>query len=530
MADERILIADDQEDILELCMRALSQEGYQVAGAHTGAEAVEIARSGDFDLLLTDVRMPGMSGLQAFQKIKAEKPEIVGVAITGYGAIETVIDALKLGMDDFILKPFSLNELGVAIARALQKKRLERENARLNAMIPLYRLSQAFMSVIDEQVLMRQVMQVALNETNSHVGCLMLRGDSGPDLACHSVAVSSGETPSPEACAVHAEIVNEVLETTAPLIWTANGGPSFFAGEGITQTLQTAVALPLVVKGDVIGVLGLAKAPGASDFAPGDLELLSVLAGQIAIAIQNARLYTRLQDAYEKLASLDHLKSEFISIAAHELRTPLAIISSYADLIEPEVQGQTKEHVATIEQAAAHLRRVIEDMTSLKSLEARQMELQLAPVSLNALVQDVLEPLQPVAASKKHTIVVDIPAALPLLRIDGDKIRIVLRNLITNAIDFTPTGGRVTIRATAEDGGVRVAVQDTGIGIEQGEREWIFKPFYQLESSLLREHGGIGLGLALARSLVQLHGGRIWVNSAAGKGSTFFFTLPHCYA
>ncbi|MGC8786324.1 MAG: sensor histidine kinase, partial [Anaerolineae bacterium] len=144
------------------------------------------------------------------------------------------------------------------------------------------------------------------------------------------------------------------------------------------------------------------------------------------------------------------------------------------------------------------------------------------------LVSEVLEELGPLAASKEQSIVTAIAHDFPTIYVDGAKIKVVLRNLLSNAIKFTPSGGEIRITAEVDEPGIRIAVQDTGVGIPKEEWEWIFKPFYQLESSLHREHGGLGIGLALARSLVELHGGRIWVESEVGKGSTFYFTLPQC--
>src|SRR4030042_6125044 len=146
MPDEHVLVVDDEADVLDMCINVLSMQGYQVRGVHSGFDAVEENKKHKFDLLLTDIKMPGIDGLQTFRAVKEHNPDIVGVAITGYGAMETAIEALKLGMDDFLLKPFSLDELSAAISKALPKKRLQRENPSLKALIPLFELSQAFMA------------------------------------------------------------------------------------------------------------------------------------------------------------------------------------------------------------------------------------------------------------------------------------------------------------------------------------------------------------------------------------------------
>lgn len=529
MPDERILIADDEADVLDMCVRALSMQGYQVCGVHSGFEAIEMVKKQEFDLLLTDIRMPGMNGLQAYQVIKHHTPDMVGVAITGYGAMDTAIEALKLGMGDFLLKPFTLDELSAAVSRALETKRLERENARLRALIPLFRLSQTFMAVTDLDTLLQQVMQVAVAETAAKLGVLMLKDEGSGDLEVSAVVTDSGvESPSPEY-KLNDSIARQTMQSEQALIWQAESNEkAFFASETANAQAATAVALPLVVKGDMIGVLGLCKGRKEVAFARGDVELLSVLASQAAIAIQNARLFTRIRNAYKKLSTLDHLKSEFINIAAHELRTPLAAITAYVFLLEQESQGGNKAYLADIARAADRLKLLMNNMTDLKFLEAGQVELKRAELSLPQLLAEVLEQLEPVAVSKEQSIITRIHDDFPSICADGPKIKIVLKNLIVNAIKFTPKSGEITIEAEVNGDGVRVAVHDTGIGIPREEWEWIFKPFHQLEDSLVREHGGLGVGLPIAKNLVELHGGRIWVESTVGKGSSFYFTISDC--
>jgi len=529
MPDERILVADDESDVLDMCVRALSLEGYQVYGVHNGFEAIEMVKKQEFDLLLTDIRMPGMNGLQTYQTIKRHNPDIVGVVITGYGSVDTAIEALKLGMDDFLLKPFSLDELSSAISRALERKRLERENARLKALIPLFELSQAFMTVTDLDALLHKVMKVAVSETSANLGVLMLENEASGDLEVRAVVTDSGERMPASEYKLCDSIAARTVQSHQALIWQKESeqGP-FFASEAINAGVTTAVALPLIVKEEMIGILSLAKGREGVAFAPSDVELLSVLASQAAIAIQNARLFTRTRIAYEKLSALDHLKSEFISIAAHELRTPLAAITTYVGLLEQECQGEQKDYINAIARAADRLRLLMNDMTNLKFLEAGQIELKRAKFSLPQLLAEVMDQVKPLADTKKQSIAVQVHQDFPTIYADGPKLKVILGHLITNAIKFTPEGGKITVGAEINGSGMRVAVRDTGVGIPEKEWEWIFKPFYQLENSLIREHGGIGIGLPIAKNLVELHGGRIWLESTKGQGSTFYFTIPDC--
>lgn len=530
MPDERILIAEDEADVLDMCARALSREGYQVRGARSGLEAIAMVKKQDFDLLLTDIRMPGLSGLQAYREIKQCSPDIIGVAITGYGSVDTAIEALKLGMDDFLLKPFSLDDLRAAVSKALARTRLERENTRLQALIPLFQLSQTFMSVTDLAVLLRQVLQVAVSETDSEVGVLMLKNQASEDWEVRAVVAANGSEPPLREHHLSDDLIHQAMDTEQVCLWQRGSGQGPLLAAGAAEDAPRATAAvvqPLIVGKEKIGILALVKRREDASFSRGDLELLAVLASQAGTAIQNARLFTRLRNAYEKLSDLDHLKSEFISVVAHELRTPLAEIATYLALSEQETRG-AKPYLAGIARAAERLTSLMNDITDLKFLEAGQVELRPAELSLPQLVAEVVEQLSPLATCKRQSITTSIHHGLTTIFVDGPKIQVVLKNLISNAITFSPDGGEISIQAEAKEDALHVAVHDNGAGIPQEEWEWIFKPFYQVESSLRREHGGIGIGLALSKNLVALHGGRIWVQSETGEGSTFYFTIPGC--
>jgi signal transduction histidine kinase/DNA-binding response OmpR family regulator len=542
MPDERILIAEDEADVLDMCARALSREGYQVVGTRSGPEAIAMVKKQDFDLLLTDIRMPGLSGLQAYREIKQCRPDIIGVAITGYGSVDTAIEALKLGMDDFLLKPFSLDDLRTAVSKALTRTRLERENTRLQALIPLFQLSQTFMSVTDLAVLLHQVVQVAVSETACEVGILMLKNEASEEMEVRAVSAADGSEPPLRAHHISGDIIRHAMDGKQAFVWQSESslGPLFATvspqamaaeaaepGAPSPPQATAAVVQPLIVGKEEIGILALIKRGKDVSFSQGDLELLGVLASQAGTAIQNARLFTRLRNAYERLSKLDHLKSEFISVVAHELRTPLAEIATYLALSEQKGRNQ-RTYLDGIARAAERLTSLMNDITDLKFLEAGQVELKPTKLSLPQLVAEVVEQLSPLATCKAQSITTSIQDNLTTISADGPKIQVVLKNLISNAITFSGEGGEIRILAEVKGDALHIAVRDNGAGIPREEWEWIFKPFYQVESSLRREHGGIGIGLALSKNLVELHGGRIWVESKMGEGSAFHFAVPGC--
>ena len=293
--------------------------------------------------------------------------------------------------------------------------------------------------------------------------------------------------------------------------------------------LRAVLAVPLVREGRVLGGLVVArKNPGR--FAPEVVDLLKTLAAQSAIAIQNARLFSELEDKSRELEAASRHKSEFLANMSHELRTPLNAIIGFSEVLGERMFGELNdkqaEYIQDILSSGRHLLALINDILDLSKVEAGRMELDLSrfdlPASIGSAVILVRE------RATRHGLALDVSVDDRLGPFVGDerKIRQVLLNLLSNAVKFTPEGGRVAVRAVPADGAVEISVSDTGIGIAPEDQEAIFEEFRQVGTDYARKREGTGLGLALARRFVELHGGRIWVKSRLGEGSTFTFNLP----
>jgi signal transduction histidine kinase len=235
--------------------------------------------------------------------------------------------------------------------------------------------------------------------------------------------------------------------------------------------------------------------------------------------------------ANEKLKELDYLKSDFVSNVSHELRTPLTAIKGAVDLMLREIAGPLTEkqthYLTRVRSNTQHLAALINDLLDLSKIESGRIEVKFSRVSLNGLVHEVVEGLRPVAAEKVIVLEATIREPSTLVWADRDKINQVLMNLIGNAIKFTPVQGRVTVSASRNgEESVQVSVSDTGPGVPPDEKEKIFAKFYQIAEVNGENPKGTGLGLAISKALVELHGGKIWVESEEGHGSTFSFTLP----
>jgi signal transduction histidine kinase len=445
--------------------------------------------------------------------------------MTGFSSMDTAIEALKLGIDEFVVKPFTSEELSLAVSKALEKERLRKENARLRALIPLFELNKTLISTINVDELSYRVMQVAREEANADRVLLYLLDEEG-ELRLHG---QLGNLPPLREDELEAErkLAQQCVKKQAQIVVGGDILPPLALAKIVDSlNAQALIANPLVAQTQVIGAIILLKESPGLAFAPSDPEFLTVMAGQAAIAIENARLFAEIQRAYEELQKLDRMKSEFINIAAHELRTPLAILIGYASLMEEETVGNQHYSLEIILRNAMKLRSLIDDMLNLRYLETGQSQLNPEEVNLRELVEEAFADLSPLAEDKGHTVHINVPQDFPMLVTDRQKVSLVVVNLLSNAIKFTDDGGTITVVARPDNGQAIVSVQDNGVGIPTEELERIFERFYQVEDSLTREHGGIGLGLAIAKGMVELCGGKIWVESALSVGSTFSFSIP----
>lgn len=370
----RILVIDDELGIREGCRRVLAPLGYSVEVAENGAEGLRKVREWSPDLVLLDVMMPDITGIDLLEPIHAHDPDIVCIIITGYATIELAVQAVKRGAYDFISKPFSADTLMLAVHQGLERRRLVLESKRMQA-----------------------------------------------------------------------------LEAEAQ----------------------------------------------------------------------------ELARAKEELERLDKMKSAFMLTVAHELRAPVAAIQGYLRLIldgyaDPDKQ---REMLERSDQRASELLALIEDLLALARVKDAAPEEKRAPVPVGDVLKQVAELLQ-VEAAKKHIAFSVQAGANPTVLATRDHIRQLWTNLISNAIRYTPDGGRVSVSLNVRGDAVEGVVEDTGIGIAEEDLPRIFDEFYRTRMAKEMVSGGTGLGLPIVKRIVETYGGSIGVESEVGKGTRFTFTLP----
>jgi signal transduction histidine kinase len=297
----------------------------------------------------------------------------------------------------------------------------------------------------------------------------------------------------------------------------------------IASGIRALLAVPMVHEGRIVGSLLVSRnEPG--EFPTETIELLTTFASQSALAIQNARLYKELEAKTRQLEAANRHKDEFLASMSHELRTPLNAVIGFSEvLIEKmfgDVNAKQEEYLNDILASGRHLLSLINDILDLAKIEAGRMDLDLEDFDVAQAIDNAIVLIRERATRKGLTLDTRLDRELGSLRGDQRKIKQVLLNLLSNAVKFTPEGGHVEVRAQRLDGQVEVSVADTGTGIAAEDLEVVFEEFRQIGTDYAKKHEGTGLGLTLSRKFVELHGGRIWVKSQLGQGSTFTFTLP----
>ena len=292
---------------------------------------------------------------------------------------------------------------------------------------------------------------------------------------------------------------------------------------------RSLLSVPLMSEDEVVGVLLVnRRVPG--EFPPRIVELLRTFGAQSALAIQNARLFSEIEDKSRELEAANRHKDEFLASMSHELRTPLNAVIGFSEVLLErmfgDVNAKQEEYLNDILASGRHLLSLINDILDLAKIEAGRMELDVEDFDLAAAVDNALVLVRERATRKGLALETALDAGLGSARGDQRKIKQVLVNLLSNAVKFTPEGGRIEVRGQRVNGHAEVSVTDTGIGIAPEDHEAVFEEFRQVGTDYAKKHEGTGLGLALARKFVELHGGRIWLKSRPGEGSTFTFTIP----
>ncbi len=289
---------------------------------------------------------------------------------------------------------------------------------------------------------------------------------------------------------------------------------------------RSLLAVPMIMHGTATGVLTAVNKENGALFNDQDIEVLSTLASQAAIAIHNAQLLKESQEAYLRLSELDDMKSNFIAIASHELRIPLGLILGHASFLKEIFDGEQRNQIEVIERNALRLREIVDDLSQFEDLQSDEISLSPTQIDASALLLDIAKRYEGRAREEKIDWVYKSPSEAVYIEGEKAKLQVALGHLLNNALAFTNEGGRVELLLLDDGDWISIQVIDSGIGIAQDEQARIFDRFYQVEDHMTRNHGGMGLGLSVAKMMLEMHGGELLVESAVDEGSQFTARIP----
>ncbi|HOT97668.1 MAG TPA: response regulator [bacterium] len=485
--DARILVVDDEEIIRIGCQRILQSPNFKVDLAENGRIGWEMIQKSPYDMILVDLMMPEMGGLEVLEKVQGYDDQIITIIITGFATIETAVDAMRKGAYDYLPKPFSPDELRTKIRRGLEKRwlLLEAEALRQERDRNLLELS----NEKSRTMTLINCMSEGLIATN-RAGKIVLMNPAAQQLLNLNMENSVGLTVegllgNPE---LEKLIAGELERVTRTASMTR---AEFAAAEG--RFLQANTAPLHDDKGELWGTV------------------------------------TVLVDITED-KKLEQLKSDFVNLVSHELKSPVAAIAGYLNLIldgltagHPEKE---KEIITRSRDKAESLLLLINDLLEMSRAERHAAAKVMEPVQLGPILEETLQFYQNEATAKSLTVTLEGVEGLPEVVGNRDDLARLFANLISNAIKYTPPQGQVKVSGRHRDGHIEIAVTDTGIGMSKEDLQKIFGEFFRGRNALARKISGTGLGLAICRRIIDDHHGQITVESELDRGSTFSVILP----
>ncbi|MBN8656518.1 MAG: GAF domain-containing sensor histidine kinase [Anaerolineae bacterium] len=383
-------------------------------------------------------------------------------------------------------------------------------------------------SEADLEACLRLILSSAVELTGSETASLLEYDEAAVNFSFKYVPWFQGDVDSSTRVPLNASIAGwAFLNRKSLIVDDVSTDPrhSKLVDEFAGIIIHSVLAVPVTSGDKPIGVLEVFNK--TTPYTEADVQVIEMLAALSAAATQKDMLEKGILSSQEEARELDRLKNEFIAITSHELRTPLGLILGHSTFLKELLSGQFDEQVDAIIRNASRLKEIIESLTSVDNYQTGGALVRSRKVSIARIIEDVCISFNEMASKKDIRLKKALPPGQEMwVDVDGGKVAIVLSNLLKNAITFTNSGGEVVVRAEKQPDYIKVSVKDNGIGIPAKDLTHVFDRFYQVEGHLTRRHGGMGLGLSVAKVMVEMHGGRIWADSEDGQGSIFSFILP----
>ena len=546
----RVLVVDDEPSVADVCREFLSGEGYEVTVAASGEEALRLIPTLQPDVILTDINLPGVSGLEVMRHARTADPDACIIVVTGYASTSSAIDALRQGAYEYVTKPFDLDAVQKIVKSGSANRRLKLSNRRLieelrtkneilshheqelrervrlatQQLSRLYEVGKEISTSLELYPRLQVMVARAADMVEAPLSAIWLRIESTGEYRAtlgYGVGLAPLVDDAPHLTLESDHPLARCAVRQAPVTAGCDGDPLVSLPGFDSDPVHCLLGVPLVTEGAVVGILAVFGKP--TGFTADDQDVLTLYASQAAIALRNSQLY-------EHAKSLDKMKSEFVAVVSHEIRTPLTSVKGAIELLSDEHYFQNNEQqmkLLTIAHAnAERLLVLISDILDFSKLESSSLPMNMERQRIEPVLQQATHNLRTLIEERKIQLEVVLAPDLPDLVMDANRIAQVVTNLLSNAIKFSSEGGRIEVMADPLDGQVRVSVRDHGEGIAAQSLPKLFQKFSQVDSSATRRAGGTGLGLVICKGIVEQHGGSVTVESTPGLGSTFSFLLP----
>jgi len=539
--DAAVLVVDDEQPNIDLLEGFLAAGGFgNVTSTRSPDQVCGLVASVRPDIILLDLRMPRLDGFEVMSRLQEQIPPDVFlpiVVLTADITTEAKQRALAGGASDFLTKPLDGEEVLLRIRNLLRTRflQLDQRDARFAAESSerrasfLAEASRVLSASFDYQTALEALARSAIPELADHF-VIDLRDEAG-GTARVAAAHADPDVVGPLRDAIELwggfltrdhPLSRKVREGHAVLIADVVSAPD--SGELAETAIEHArypaarslICLPLVSSGRVNGELFLAITRADRQYGSQELELAEELARRVSLAVDNARLFHQAQEATAA-------RDDILAVVAHDLRNPLNTVSMVLEALEETPEPDRGRHLEIARRSADRMNRLIQDLLEVARIESNSLRLESRPESIAPLLDEASSMLRPLAESRGIRLETAECEDLPPAMMDPARVLQVISNLVGNAIKFTPEGGLVQIRCDHREDGLRFMVRDTGPGIPPHRLSHIFGRFWQAGKA---DRRGIGLGLSIARGIVEGHGGRIWAESTVGEGTSFYFTLP----
>ncbi|MGH7394019.1 MAG: response regulator [Candidatus Methylomirabilales bacterium] len=538
----QVLVVDDDRLIREQAREILTSAGFQVTGFPDGRDIFDRIRTNTVDVILLDLVLPEGSGLDMLPLIKGLDPDLPVIIVTGHATLDAAIEALKGGAYDFIQKPFPPEQIVSAVRRAAERRRLDLRNKslmlelseKIHEVVILKQVGETISSTLDLRAILAALIGAAKDALHSEASSLLLVEEGTGDLVFEVALGERGEQAKEFRLKRGQGIAGWVAEHGEALsIPDVTRDPRFLTRVDATTGFITRsiLCVPLRLKGTTIGVIEVMNKRGARPYDHEDQRLLQAIAGQAAVAIENAKLYRRVSEQLADLKRLEQVKEDLTQLVVHDLKAPLTSIVLNLDMLTPSAGSEAANwvrYVGDAKRSCRSLMSLVANLLDISSMQDGTLRLAREPLVLADLVDSIVGEFQVQAEEEGIRLSAGVPMDLPLVRADADLLRRVLANLLSNAVSYSPRETSIQVRAARVEEGraVQVDVADEGEGIPEAYHQKIFEKFGQVETARSSFRLNKGLGLTFCKLAVEAHGGRIWVQSGVGRGSTFSFTIP----